>query len=600
MMGFTRLRLSNKLALPVGIAGLVIIAGVLLLLARMRADAVEQSGISTGRALASQVLALRAFYTTEIATRARKAGMQLDHTFAERENTLPLPATLVKTLGESIARQYPGTNVKLLSDFSFPHRAAEAGLDAFQREALAALRKDPRSAQHLVQTVDGKPSIRYAVADVMQEGCVSCHNGHPESPRRDWKVGDVRGLVEVTVPLGELDADLGGAIRGVGGLIVFGVVALVAVILLLARVFLVRPLQQASATMKQLADGDLSVRPDGGGGDEVGELLSAMRELADRLSSTIARVRSGVDSVAIASREIAQGNQDLSSRTEQQASSLQQTAASMEQMTGTVRHNADTASQASQLASAASEVAGRGGTVVAQVVSRMGEISAASRKIEEIITVIDGIAFQTNILALNAAVEAARAGEQGRGFAVVAGEVRNLAQRSAQAAREIKGLIADSVAKVESGGKLVDEAGQTMGEIVAQVKRVTDLIGEITSATLEQSSGIGQVNQAVTQLDQMTQQNAALVEQSAAAAQSLKDQADRLAQAVAMFKVSQGQARQVISNAQQTAARAAPAAPQSGVPAAAQPPSTAAPSPAPVKLPPAKPAAKNDDDWEEF
>jgi methyl-accepting chemotaxis protein len=262
----------------------------------------------------------------------------------------------------------------------------------------------------------------------------------------------------------------------------------------------------------------------------------------------------------------------------------------MEQMTSTVKHNADTASQASQLASAASEVAERGGTVVAQVVSRMGEISASSRKIEEIITVIDGIAFQTNILALNAAVEAARAGEQGRGFAVVAGEVRSLAQRSAQAAREIKGLIADSVAKVESGSSLVNEAGQTMSEIVAQVKRVTDLIGEITSATLEQSSGIGQVNQAVTHLDQMTQQNAALVEQSAAAAQSLKDQADRLATAVAIFKLSQAEAKAVIA-----AART-----QSHVPVPKASLSLPVPIAARASAPTAAGASDKSDDWKEF
>jgi methyl-accepting chemotaxis protein len=299
-----------------------------------------------------------------------------------------------------------------------------------------------------------------------------------------------------------------------------------------------------------VAAGDLTREIEVTGADEISALQAALSRMVIRLRTMVQQVNSGVESVGTASSEIAQGNQDLSSRTEQQASSLQQTAASMEQMTSTVKHNADTANQASQLASAASQVAERGGVVVAQVVSRMGEISQSSRKIEEIITVIDGIAFQTNILALNAAVEAARAGEQGRGFAVVAGEVRNLAQRSAQAAREIKSLIADSVAKVESGSTLVHEAGQTMGDIVAQVKRVTDLIGEITSATLEQSSGIGQVNQAVTQLDQMTQQNAALVEQSAAAAQSLKDQADRLAEAVAAFKVSRQEARRVIATVQ--------------------------------------------------
>jgi len=321
--------------------------------------------------------------------------------------------------------------------------------------------------------------------------------------------------------------------------------------------------------------------------DEVGEMGRALEGMREALARVIVDIRSTADSIRTASSEVAQGNQDLSSRTEQQASSLQETAASMEQMTSTVKNSADTASQASQLASAASEVAARGGVVVGQVVSRMGEISQASRKIEEIIAVIDGIAFQTNILALNAAVEAARAGEQGRGFAVVAGEVRNLAQRSAQAAREIKSLIADSVAKVESGSTLVNEAGQTMGDIVAQVKRVTDLIGEITSATLEQSSGIVQVNQAVAQLDQMTQQNAALVEQSAAAAQSLKEQADRLAEAVAMFKLSRAETKAVIESARARALVTVPA-----------PRKEALPKPQPA-VRPAKSSNANDD-WEEF
>jgi methyl-accepting chemotaxis protein len=287
-----------------------------------------------------------------------------------------------------------------------------------------------------------------------------------------------------------------------------------------------------------------------------GSAMAAIDRMREQLAATLQRVQQGASSINSASREIAQGNADLSSRTEQQASNLQQTAASMEQMTSTVRQNADSAKQASQLAAGASEVAAKGGAVVGQVVSTMEEITASSKKISEIITVIDGIAFQTNILALNAAVEAARAGEQGRGFAVVAGEVRSLAQRSAQAAREIKSLIGESVERVQTGSKLVNDAGTTMGEIVTQVKRVTDLIGEITSSTLEQSNGIGQVNQAVTQLDQMTQQNAALVEQSAAAAQSLKEQADKLAQAVAVFKLGDRSAGRSVDAAAEAAGHA--------------------------------------------
>ncbi len=299
-----------------------------------------------------------------------------------------------------------------------------------------------------------------------------------------------------------------------------------------------RPVGEAVATLQAVAQGDLTVDVTVNRADEVGALQRALADTVVALRRVVGEVRSGVDSVTTASSQIAAGNQDLSSRTEQQASSLQETASSMEQLSGTVRQSADNAQQANQLAASASEAASRGGEVVGAVVTTMEDISASSKKIADIIGVIDGIAFQTNILALNAAVEAARAGEQGRGFAVVAGEVRSLAQRSAEAAKEIKSLIGNSVEKVETGSRQVADAGTAMNEIVSQVRRVTDLIGEIASAAQEQSSGISQVNQAVSQMDQVTQQNAALVEESAAAASSLSQQAQKLAEAVAVFKLS--------------------------------------------------------------
>ena len=298
-----------------------------------------------------------------------------------------------------------------------------------------------------------------------------------------------------------------------------------------------QPLQQLSGAVTVLASGDLSRPFHSERRDEIGALIRDVEGMRQRFLQMMTSVRSSVDSISTASSEIATGNLDLSHRTEQTATNLQQAASSMTQLTGTVKQSADSARQANQLASSAAEVAQRGGNVVSQVVTTMDEINASSKKISDIIGVIDGIAFQTNILALNAAVEAARAGEQGRGFAVVASEVRSLAQRSAQAAREIKGLIGASVEKVEGGARLVAEAGATMTEIVGSVQRVSDIIGEITSASLEQSEGISQVSGTVTQLDQMTQQNAALVEQSAAAADSLKEQSLKLAEVVSTFRL---------------------------------------------------------------
>ncbi len=344
-----------------------------------------------------------------------------------------------------------------------------------------------------------------------------------------------------------------------------------------------RMITEFTAHTIAMGRGDLgtTIRTDGPAATTVS--LRALKTLQDEMRKTIGSIRSGAHEVSTASTEIATGNQDLSQRTEQTASNLQQTASSLSQLTGNVRQSADAAAQANQLASSATQVARRGGTVVSQVVATMEEINSSSKKIADIIGVIDGIAFQTNILALNAAVEAARAGEQGRGFAVVAGEVRSLAQRSAEAAKEIKSLIGTSVDKVETGSKLVQDAGSTMNEIVASVQRVTDIIGEISAAALEQSQGIGQVNEAVTRLDQMTQQNAALVEESAAAAESLKDQAHRMTTVVANYN---------LGGASDIGSFAAPA-PAAHVPMAAKAiAKAAATKPASATKPAVKPAAK--------
>ncbi len=354
------------------------------------------------------------------------------------------------------------------------------------------------------------------------------------------------------------------------------------------------PINQAVQIAGTVADGDLRTRIRVDRKDEAGQLLAALQRMNDSLVNIVSSVRGNADSVATASGQIAQGNADLSQRTEEQASNLQQTAASMEQLTATVNQNTDTARQAAQMANTASTVAVQGSEVVSRVVSTMDEISASSRKISDIIGVIDGIAFQTNILALNAAVEAARAGEQGRGFAVVAGEVRALASRSAEAAREIKTLIHASVERVDAGSQQVNDAGRTMQEVVNQVRRVSDMLSEISAASSEQSKGIGQIGDAVAQLDQVTQQNAALVEESAAAADSLQQQASELANTVAVFKLEDDRP-----------SKPSPAAkPPVRKPMASTAPAPARPAPAPARAAVVRPApstaAADDGDWTSF
>ena len=334
-----------------------------------------------------------------------------------------------------------------------------------------------------------------------------------------------------------IESTQGGVLTTFVLVLVFAAVIVVPLTLLNMQT-ICAPLAEAEALAAAIAEGDLSrtMKPVEGV-DEASKLMRSLHRMQEALQAMVGQLRTAADSIRTASVEIASGNQDLSSRTEQTASNLQEAASSLVQLTGTVKQTADSARTANQLASSASGAAAKGGDVVSQVVSTMDEINTSSKRISDIIGTIDGIAFQTNILALNAAVEAARAGEQGRGFAVVAGEVRSLAQRSAEAAREIKTLIGASVERVETGSRLVQEAGTTMSDIVASVQRVTDIIGEITAASSEQSDGISQVNQGVSNLDQMTQQNAALVEQSAAAAESLKDQAERLGSVVDRFRV---------------------------------------------------------------
>ena len=377
---------------------------------------------------------------------------------------------------------------------------------------------------------------------------------------------------------------------------VLGAGAAIAAGVLVSR-SIVRPLDRAVEVAKTVAAGDLRARIEVTSNDETGQLLQALKDMNASLKQIVSRVRSGAETISLASDEIAQGNMDLSSRTEQQAGALEETASSMEELTSTVKQNADNARQANQLAISACDVASKGGDVVERAVTTMASISESSKQIADIIGVIDGIAFQTNILALNAAVEAARAGEQGRGFAVVASEVRNLAQRSATAAKEIKLLIGDSVERVEAGSVLVNEAGSTMTEIVASVKRVMDIMGEISAATSEQGAGLEQINIAVTEMDTTTQQNAALVEEAAAAAQALREQTAALNQVVGVFKLD-GEAVAAAVPAMAASAPVRPAPPARSLARVAAPAAKPAARPDARRAPAT--AATAGDGWEEF
>jgi methyl-accepting chemotaxis protein len=457
--------------------------------------------MSEMRRLEASMMAIGASNSVEIDRLAKEwqQAVAASKTVAERVGKSPTAAESVRTM--------TANHVKLVGDYA------------------AVIQ--PLTAQLKGAQIDGTVAMAYAAK---AEGTVKA------------MVANVNALTKsqlAEVETIRAHADQRAAIADSGKLGLMGLtLALFLPLAWLTLRAVAKPLERAVKVAERIAEGDLGSTVDvGTRQDEIGRLLQAVAAMQDRLRALVGEIRHTADSIQVASAEVATGNTDLSHRTEQAASNLQQTASSMEQLTGTVRQSAEAASQANQLAASAAAVAQRGGHVVAQVVTTMDAINASSKKISDIIGVIDGIAFQTNILALNAAVEAARAGEQGRGFAVVAGEVRSLAQRSAEAAREIKSLIGNSVDKVETGSRLVTDAGSTMNEIVASVQRVTDIIGEITAASAEQSQGLGTINGAVTQLDQMTQQNAALVEESAAAAESLREQAGRLAGLVGMFRL---------------------------------------------------------------
>ncbi|MGP1679549.1 MAG: methyl-accepting chemotaxis protein [Burkholderiales bacterium] len=542
----------------------------------------------------------------------RDAAIAQARDFAESTNQM-VNATLTGMMITGVSKQRAvyldqvreSNNIKNL-------RVVRTGSVLTQYGAGDAAEGNPTAAEAAAMT-SGKPSFSVNEKDgylaaifpilnwrsYLGKECMGCHQGAEN---------DVLGAISMQVSLKKAQAELNGFVW-YQALLAFGLsLPLLGAIFFFIRRFVSRPLggepAAAAAVANRIAAGDLAHAVAVREGDS-SSIMAAMAKMQRNLADIIGHINETAGTISIASAEIASGNADLSQRTEEQASSLEETASSMEQLSSTVKQNAENARQANQLAIGASAVAVKGGQVVSEVVGTMSSINESSKKIVDIIGVIDGIAFQTNILALNAAVEAARAGEQGRGFAVVASEVRNLAQRSAAAAKEIKALIGDSVDKVGAGTELVDEAGKTMQEIVTSVKRVTDIMSEITAASQEQSSGIEQVNQAITQMDQVTQQNAALVEEAAAAAESMQEQTQDLTQAVAAFNVGRAAAGAAAGRGAAAAPkREGPARPTTERRGPNRAPNVARLAGRAAKAKPApataKSAAGGDDQWEEF
>jgi methyl-accepting chemotaxis protein len=589
-MTFTNLRIGSRLALAFGI--LLFITLAVAVLGIWRLDTLKNTSeqiatVEMRRALLAQGWSGQ---TTINWIRASAALKTRDAVYQE------LLAKDMAATSKSISEDQKELVTLITDDKGKALMDAVAANRKVYIDARAALIKRQQAGEDIMSAVD-RDLLPLATAYLKSLDDVAAH-------ARNMLL-ETQAQAQVTAQRSQLGQSIGVALA-----VLIGV--LLAVVVTRS---IVRPVQDAVNLTQHIADGNLTARLESNAKDEIGQLLRSLDTMSDHLRRVVTEVRMGVESVNAAAGEIAKGSADLSARTEQTAANLEETAASMEELTSTITQSADTAVQANQLASSAASAAQGGGAIVEQAIISMGQITESSKKISDIIGVIDGIAFQTNILALNAAVEAARAGEQGRGFAVVAGEVRALAGRSAEAAKEIKTLIGNSVQAVEEGSRQVSQAGQSMGDIVTSVKRVSDLIGEISTASAEQRDGINQVNQAVGNLDQMTQQNAALVEESSAAADTMRDQAQRLASVVSVFNVGEAVALPVQMSAPKPApvARAAmpasrPAAKVAGAPAA--PKASPGADPASRKIEPAKAEPKRlqataktqaaDGDWDEF
>ncbi len=527
MFRIKTMRLGPKvMGVTVITIGIILGIGAYWLASQMRGDLLKRVA-ERAEVIQKQIEVMREYITINYVVKAKAAGMKaaMDHSAPD---TIPLPATATREIAEELSKKGVYT-ARMIS--RTPLNPANGPKDHFEEDAIKTLQGGSEDFAR-VEPVNGTLMYRRATPDrASSEACVSCHAG--------TQVGQMIGALSVQIPIdkamAKIDRDVNILYMGI-----FGIAAIMIVTLFtLIRNQVLGPIVRLRAATEGASKGDLTLRVEVKNQDEIGQTGQAFNTMLENLAQVVNQVRQGAENVSAASGQISSGNQDLSQRTSEQASALEETSSSMEEMTSTVKQNADNAKQANQLALTARGIAEKGGKVTAQAVDAIGEVTKSSKKIADIITVIDEIAFQTNLLALNAAVEAARAGEHGRGFAVVAGEVRNLAQRSATAAKEIKTLINESVQKVSEGSEMVNQSGKTLEEIVESVKRVADIIAEINAASQEQASGIDQTNKAIMQMDDTTQQNAALVEEIATSSENLQQQAAELLQFVEFFKISE-------------------------------------------------------------
>ncbi len=525
MFSLKTMRLGPKvMGITVVTIGIILGIGSYWLASQMREDLLRRV-VERAEVIQKQIEVMREYITVNYVVKAKASGMKaaMDHSAPD---TIPLPATATREIAEELSKKGVYT-ARMIS--RTPLNPANGPKDHFEEDAIKTLQGGSEDFAR-VEPVNGTLMYRRATPDrASSEACISCHAG--------TQVGQMIGALSIQIPIdkamAKIDRDVNMLYMGI-----FGVAALmIAILFILIRNQVLGPIARLRAATEGARGGDLTLRVEIQNQDEIGQTGQAFNGMLEKMEEVVSEVRQGSEGISTASVQINTGNQDLSQRTSEQASALEETSSAMEEMTSTVKQNADNAKQANQLALTARGIAEKGGKVTAQAVDAIGEVTKSSKKIADIITVIDEIAFQTNLLALNAAVEAARAGEHGRGFAVVAGEVRNLAQRSATAAKEIKALINESVQKVTEGSEMVNQSGKTLEEIVESVKRVADIVAEINAASQEQASGIDQTNKAIMQMDETTQQNAALVEEIATSSENLQQQATELLQLVEFFKV---------------------------------------------------------------